>query len=299
MSKTKPSPADAGLSTLLKAAQTIIANHERDDGYGAALGEVDESVADPVERAYKLQDAGVSAQKVAAYLLARGGRELIEGRPSGWSDVRNGCLAHYLAMKTALDLRSRNAQGPVDLRDCGFRITYALFCAGAASLFPDAVSRQDALRWCQLDTAEYKPEFKEDVWPDIETQFRLAVIAVRLAEEPDFESSIDREMSELQGRLFSVRTYLATAVDRHVRYAAEGIKRKQGDFDALPVYCIFPAHLVALARKVVTPAAPPGHSLLTAAHLTPLPADAMRLNPTLDRLRAAVRESGVFLQDTQ
>jgi hypothetical protein len=81
MNKMKPSPADAGLATLLKAAQTIIANHER-DGYGAALDEIDKSVADPVERAYKLQDAGVSAQMVAAYLLARGGRELIEGRPS-------------------------------------------------------------------------------------------------------------------------------------------------------------------------------------------------------------------------
>jgi hypothetical protein len=152
-----------------------------------------------------------------------------------------------------------------------------------------------ALRWCQLDTAEYKPEFKKDVWPDIETQFRLTVVAVRLSEKSDFESSIDREMSELQGQPFSVRTYLATAVDRHARYAAEGIKRKQGDFDALPAYCIFPAHLVALARKVGTPAAAQGPSLLSAAHLISLPAEAMRLNPTLDRFRAAVRESGIFL----
>jgi hypothetical protein len=295
MNKTKPSPADAGLATLLKAAQTIIANHERDDGYSAALGEIDESVADPVERAYKLQDAGVSAQIVAAYLLARGGRELIAGRPFGWSDVRNGCLAHYLAMKTALDVRSRNAQGPVDLRDCGMRITYPLFCAGAALLFPEAISRQDTLRWCQLDTAEYKPEFKKDVWPDVETQFRLTVVAVRLAEKSDFESTIDREMGESQGQPFSVRTYLATAVDRHAQYAAEGIKRKHGDFDALPAYGIFPAHLVALARKLGTPVAAQGPSLLSAAHLAPLPAEAMHLNPTLDRLRAAVLASGIFL----
>lgn len=73
MSKTTLSTADASLATILKAAQTIVANHERDDGRGAALSEIDKSVADPVEREYKLQDAGVSAQMVAAYLLARGG----------------------------------------------------------------------------------------------------------------------------------------------------------------------------------------------------------------------------------
>ena len=69
MNKTKPSPADAGLSTLLKAAQTIIANHERDDGYGAALVEIDKFVADP--------EYGEDLEKIAKELVSQP-REIAE-----------------------------------------------------------------------------------------------------------------------------------------------------------------------------------------------------------------------------
>lgn len=90
--------------------------------------------------------------------------------------------------------------------------------------------------------------FKSDVAQELQLQFVAMVRALRLEPAADFETRINAAVGEILGRPFDVRTHIQEAIASHAKAAAQGLKKKFSEYDVFPGFCIFPAHLIALAR---------------------------------------------------
>jgi hypothetical protein len=222
--------------------------------------------------------------------LATGGRQLIEqDAAAGWVSVANGSLAHFLALKTSFDCKSTPA-GNFDPRDSGFGLTAILFVAGASLLFPRVIDRADVLRWCELDVDAHEDSFKPDVWNEIKMQFQVAVTALRLESGSDFETRLNHELTTNLGRTFDARGYVLDAAVKHTEMAAQGLRRKHIEFDGFPGFCIFPAHVISLARELVGMVTDGGarSPFLSDAHLGSFPSDVARSHPVLAKLKEEI-----------
>lgn len=292
-------PSDADVTFISKASQSIVAANDKIGAMDAAVGRINQLIDASGEKEQNLIQAGIEARVVASYSLLTGGLRLLASDVAGWNAVADGCGGYYLQIKTIFDRRSNAKSAPLDLGVWGLGLMGASFCAGSALLFPSIVNRSDVVRWCRLlerdGVQKHTETFVPDVGRELVLQFGLSLAALHVPNDASFERSLNGEMTQHLSRAFDVRSYLVEAIGKHAAYSAQGLKRKYLEFEGFPGFCIFPAHLVAIARKLDGfPAnGSDTHSLLSRAHFAPLP-ERIELQPVLQRLKNDIERSGLF-----
>jgi hypothetical protein len=231
-----------------------------------------------------LLDAGIAALSLSSFLIARGGIKLLASDLSGWEDIGNGCLAQYLQIKTAIDRKSVAAEVEAHPALGGVMIHDAVFAVGSAYLFPQWISKPDALHWLSI--------FERFSLPHADSEpIRLALNDTTLLKilESTGAPSNSQIVETNRQRLIDATTAVARA-------AGLGLSKKQSPYMDAPSLFVFPAQHVAIAQFLRMGADEEAivHPFHSAAHQA-LPGQ-IALNPVLAELQRRIRESGELVQ---